>query len=112
MWGSLARDYLSIMASSVSSERAFSSAGITLSKRCNHLQADIVEALQFLRCSFHCDLIFREVCTLEEEELFLDPSRNGSTSETTGSREASSSWEELLIDSDDIAESDTEVTEL
>jgi hypothetical protein len=29
---SLARDYLAIMASSVSSERAFSSAGITLSK--------------------------------------------------------------------------------
>jgi hypothetical protein len=94
------------MASSVSSERAFSSAGITLSKRRNRLQADIVEALQFLKCIYHCDLIFREVCTLEEEELFLlDPSHDGSTSEN--SHEAS--WEELLIDSNDVAESDTEV---
>ena len=93
----------------MSSERAFSSAGITLSKRRNHLQADIVEALQFLKCIYHCDLIFREVCTLKEEELFLlDPSHDhGSTSKNSSSCEAS--WEELLIDSNDIAESDTEL---
>ena len=35
VWASLALDYLPIMASSVSSERAFSSAGITISKRRN-----------------------------------------------------------------------------
>ncbi|GBE78345.1 hypothetical protein SCP_0112300 [Sparassis crispa] len=45
VWASLARDYLSIMASSVLSECAFSSAGITISKRHNRLNADIVEAL-------------------------------------------------------------------
>ncbi|OJA08859.1 hypothetical protein AZE42_01727, partial [Rhizopogon vesiculosus] len=45
---SLARDFLSVMATSVSSERAFSSAGITISKRGNRLKADIVEALQCL----------------------------------------------------------------
>ncbi|KAJ3495089.1 hypothetical protein NMY22_g19981 [Coprinellus aureogranulatus] len=44
-WASLARDYLAIMALSVSSERAFSAAGITISKRRNALKADIVEAL-------------------------------------------------------------------
>ena len=50
VWASLALDYLPIMASSVSSERAFLPAGITISKQCNHLGADIVEALQFLTC--------------------------------------------------------------
>lgn len=59
-WASLARDYLAIMASSVSSERAFSAAGITISKRRNSLKADIVEALQVLRSLINSDLIFRE----------------------------------------------------
>lgn len=48
------------MASSVSSERAFSSAGITISKRRNRLKGDIVEALQALKCMIHHDLLFRE----------------------------------------------------
>jgi hypothetical protein len=59
VWASLARDYLAIMASSVSSERAFSSAGITISKRRNCLKGDIVEALQCLKCMIHKNLIFR-----------------------------------------------------
>ncbi|KAJ7315399.1 ribonuclease H-like domain-containing protein, partial [Mycena albidolilacea] len=45
VWALLARDYLAIMASSVSSERAFSSAGITISKCRNRLKGEIVEAL-------------------------------------------------------------------
>lgn len=48
------------MASSVSSERAFSAAGITISKRRNALKADIVEALQVLKSLIRSDLIFRE----------------------------------------------------
>jgi hypothetical protein len=48
------------MASSVSSERAFSSAGITISKRRNRLKPDVVEALQFLKCIYRRDLLFRE----------------------------------------------------
>jgi len=48
------------MASSVSSERAFSSAGITVSKRRNRLKPDIIEALQVLKCMYHRDLLFRE----------------------------------------------------
>lgn len=60
VWASLAKDYLSIMGSSVSSERAFSSAGITISKRRNRLKGDIVEALQFIKCLLQKELIYRE----------------------------------------------------
>lgn len=48
------------MSSSVSSERAFSQGGITVSKRRNRLKGDIVEALQCVKCSLRHDLLFRE----------------------------------------------------
>jgi hAT family C-terminal dimerisation region len=51
VWTSLAHDYLSIMSSSVSSERAFSQGGITITKQRNRLKEDIVEALQGLKCA-------------------------------------------------------------
>ncbi|KIJ37981.1 hypothetical protein M422DRAFT_177165, partial [Sphaerobolus stellatus SS14] len=38
VWALLTLDYLPIMASSVSSERAFSAAGITITKRRNRLK--------------------------------------------------------------------------
>ena len=60
VWGSLACDYLSVMATSISSEHAFSSSAITITKRCNHLNGDIVEALQCLKCLIQRDLLFRE----------------------------------------------------
>jgi hypothetical protein len=60
------------MASSVSSERAFSSAGITLSKQRNRLKGDVVEALQCLKCMYHNDLIFRDVIVAKEEEAELE----------------------------------------
>ena len=82
------------MASSVSSERAFSSAGITLSKRRNRLQADIVEALQFLKCALKSNLIFREVVSTAEEE----EKETVSDCDLDGSIECS-----------DICESDTEM---
>src|SRR5260370_17573413 len=70
VWTLLARDYLPIMASSVSSERAFSQGGITVSKRRSRLKGDIVEALQCVKCSIQHDLIFQEPgpsTTLETE---------------------------------------------
>ncbi|KAJ7809562.1 ribonuclease H-like domain-containing protein, partial [Mycena olivaceomarginata] len=73
VWGSLARDYLAIMASSVSSERAFSSAGITISKRRNRLKGDLVEALQVLKCLMCRELLFREPEILDEEEWEMGP---------------------------------------
>ena len=60
VWASLAKDYLSILGSSVSCERAFSSAGITISKRRNRLKGDVVEALQFIKCLLQKELIYRE----------------------------------------------------
>ena len=61
MWASIARDVLAIQASSVSSERAFSSASITITKRRNRLLPDIVEALQGL------------MSKIANRVLFLDP---------------------------------------
>ena len=58
VWSSLARDYLSIMATSASSEWAFSSAGIMITKWRNRLKGDIVEALQCLKCCIRQDLLF------------------------------------------------------
>ena len=71
-WQSLARDYLAVMASSVSSERAFSSAGITICKRRNCLDGDIVKALQCLKMLIHQDLMSRGMTTVAEEEAHLD----------------------------------------
>jgi hypothetical protein len=48
------------MGSSVLSERAFLLASITISKCRNWLQGNIVEALQFIKCLLHTDLIFHE----------------------------------------------------
>ena len=51
-WVSLACDYLPVMASSVLSKAAFSSAGITITKQHNHLKGDFVEALQILKSAY------------------------------------------------------------
>lgn len=60
VWASLAWDYLPIMASSVSSEQAFLSAGITITKHQNQLKGNVVEALQVMKCLLQSDLIFWE----------------------------------------------------
>lgn len=57
VWALLAADYLAIMASSVSSECAFSAGGIVITKCHNHLKGDIVEALQVLKCTIHSELL-------------------------------------------------------
>ena len=60
------------MASSVSSESAFSAAGITISKQRNRLDSDIVEALQCLKSFIHQDIIFRDIVSATQEEQDLD----------------------------------------
>jgi hypothetical protein len=60
------------MASSVSSEHAFSSAGITICKWHNHLDADIVKALQCLKSLIQQDLMVRDTISIANEEQELD----------------------------------------
>ena len=83
------------MATSVSSERAFSAAGITISKRHNWLGADVVEALQVLKCSFRHDLLFREV---EDPSIALETQLDGQMVPIDNSNE---SWDELIEDVDE-----------
>jgi hypothetical protein len=91
------------MASSVSSERAFSSAGITLSKRRNRLKGDIVEALQCLKCMYHNDLIFRDIVVATEEEADLEEMdlelAGGADDVAEGF-----TWDQLLADEEDMYE--------
>ena len=67
------------MASSISSEWAFSVAGITISKWQNWLKGDIVEALEFLKAFYVWDLIYREpapTADLENEMEILNDDNN------------------------------------
>jgi hypothetical protein len=57
----------------VASERAFSSAGITISKHRSCLNADIVKALQCLKSLISCeDLVLRSYPSLADEEVTMD----------------------------------------
>ena len=86
------------MASSVSSERAFSSAGITISKRRNRLKGIIVEALQCLKCLYQNDLIFREVFTALKEKLDMEKDELLDSAMDTEDKEFS--WDSILDDND------------
>jgi len=67
VWGSLARDFLPIMASSVSSERIFRSSVVKAATHHARLDADLFEAVSFLRCVYHPELLFREEFSAECE---------------------------------------------
>lgn len=96
------------MASSVSSERAFSSAGLTITKRRNRLKADIVEALQALNCAIRNDLLIRpQGTTLEEDEGFSsDDEEGGETAEQKRAKEREEG-EVLCVELSDSDEEDT-----
>lgn len=95
------------MASSVSSKRAFSSAGITISKRRNRLKADIVEALQCLKCLYHNDLIFcdtMETAGVEKEMEHLESilgDSYGNQDAVNPDDEEEWSWDQLVSDDSD-----------
>jgi hypothetical protein len=82
------------MVSSVSSERVFSSAGITINKHCNRLKGDIVEALQCLKCFIHRDLLFCEPVIFKEGE-----DDEVETGEGIGASKQPNSWD-IFIDED------------
>jgi hAT family C-terminal dimerisation region len=100
------------MSSSVSSERAFSQGGITITKRRNRLKEDIVEALQGVKCAVRHDLLFRESApssTLEvelnaddgeDEEDGPDGEGSGEHRELEGS-EAAEGWNDMLMEDGD-----------
>ena len=104
------------MSSSVSSERAFSQGGLTISKCRNCLKGDIVEALQCVKCAIRHDLLFREpapssVLEAEERDESEDQEENASSGKDSGFRlsepgnEESDveelSWDGLLIEDED-----------
>jgi hypothetical protein len=87
-WRLIACDYLAIMVSSVASERAFSSAGITICKRCNRLDGDIVEALQCLKSLIQQDLMLSVYLSVADEETQLDEADNQPTNQQGSASEA------------------------
>ena len=106
VWASLARDYLSIMSSSVSSKRAFSQGGITITKRRNRLKGDIVEALQGLKCAVRHNLLFREPAPSStlEAELNVDgeDEKDDEDLEDSGEEsEAAEGWNDMLMEDED-----------
>jgi hypothetical protein len=102
VWASLAQDYLSIMASSVSSEHAFSQGGITISKCQNRLKGDIVEALQFLKCCVRQDLIFHEPAPSSSLEVELEGDADGVNESSDGESDLEDRWDGLLIEDHDV----------
>ena len=94
------------MSSSVSSERAFSQGGITISKHRSCLKGDIVEALQCIKCAIRHDLLFREpapssTLELEEHDEELADVAGGDSKDAEESDVEGFSWDELLIEDED-----------
>ena len=100
VWTSLARDYLPIMASSVSSERAFSQGGITVSKCHSRLKGDIVEALQCVKCSIRHDLIFQEPGPSSALETECDDDNSVEEKDGKEQEDNEGSWDTVLQDDD------------
>ena len=105
------------MASSVSSERAFLSVGITICKQCNCLDADIVKALQCLKSLIHQDLMVhlmvQDVVSIADEEHDLNyvdeqPANQDRTAIKVVDAGDDFSWGAVLDDGDGVAE-DTEI---
>jgi hypothetical protein len=97
------------MASSVSSERAFSSAGITISKRRNRLKGDLVEALQCMKCIYHNGLLFREVQVSSEIEKELDGEEVidvDMDSDEVLQEADGFSWDSIIVDDDEDGDGD------
>lgn len=114
VWAAMAGDYLGIQASSVSSERAFSSAGITITKRRNRLKGDIVEAIQVLKCKVKGNVMRStaqpslsmeeklEALTLDEEHAMEDVEKEVGTG--GGNNSDSDDADDLLLSDDDCFE--------
>jgi len=92
------------MASSVSSERAFSSAGITISKRHNRLKGDIVEALECIKCIYHHGLLFQEFPSVSQVEEELETQEMDKDLETFADAVTEAqdfTWDSILDEDED-----------
>ena len=91
------------MASSVSSEHAFSQGGITISKHCNRLKGNIVEALQCIKCAIHHGLLFCETgpSSLDEDNIdeYKVEDDPGEQPEEDGVKEEG--WDHLFLEEDE-----------
>ncbi|KAG6880562.1 hypothetical protein C0993_005780 [Termitomyces sp. T159_Od127] len=85
------------MASSVSSERAFSQGGLTITKDRNRLKGDVVEALQCLKCAVRHDLLFREPGPTSLDEIELEK-LEGEENDSRKGLENEEGWDEVLSD--------------
>jgi hypothetical protein len=109
-WVSLARDYLSIMSSSVLSKHTFSQGGITITKLRSHLKGDIVKALQCVKCTIQHDLLFWEPApssVVEAEFNSNKDSRNGRND--GGGSETAEGWDEMFDGDKDGIEMDIDI---
>jgi hypothetical protein len=107
------------MASSVASERAFSSASITISKRHNQLDSDIVEALQCLKSLKSQDVMQSAAYpSVADEELLLDEADLKPANQEGSTREIVDKVEDWSIEAiiedagDEDATDDNEVHEV
>lgn len=111
VWASLARDYLAIMSSSVSSERAFSSAGITISKRRNRLSGDIVEALQVLKCMMKRDLLYRRSALVDDDGMDdMGEDEKVGAAAAPDVEDENNGWDSILVDEPDNFDPDYEMS--
>ena len=93
------------MAASVSSERAFSQGGITISKRRNQLKGDIVEALQCIKCALRHELLFPEPGPSSLiEDVEPNESETEAEGENLGDVTEDESWDAVILEDDEESE--------
>jgi hypothetical protein len=90
------------MASSVLSEQAFSSTGITITKQRNRLTHDIVKALQILKAAIREDILFRpdQPSKAVELTLLLEQVEEFDTEEPEAGANGSEASEDTATSSD------------
>lgn len=86
------------MYTSVLRKYTFSTAGITISKQHNQLRGDIIKALQFLKCFFLHDLLFREAkdLSIASETPSDGLATNCNNSIDSDETKEGSGWDELV----------------
>ena len=102
------------MSSSVSSERAFSQGGITISKLRSCLKGDIVEALQCVKCAIRSDLLFPMLAPSSAFEAEANKDGEDALQENEDAEESDideEGWDGLLLEDEDeepVAQMDTD----